>query len=67
MRGKLGAIGADGHLNSVEKALRNLSILDERLAETGRSFTPLSPEEQQTIVEMFRPYAARLAFYRGKP
>lgn len=36
------------------------------LAETGRSFSPFSREEQQTIVEMFRPYAARLAFYRGR-
>jgi len=35
------------------------------LAETGRSFSPLSPEEQQTIVEIFHPYAKRLAFYRG--
>jgi aryl-alcohol dehydrogenase-like predicted oxidoreductase len=35
------------------------------LAETGRSFRPLSPEEQQGIVESFRPFARRLAFYRG--
>ena len=35
------------------------------LAETGRSFSPLSPEEQQELVEIFRPYAKRLAFYRG--
>jgi aryl-alcohol dehydrogenase-like predicted oxidoreductase len=35
------------------------------LAETGRSFSPLSPEEQQAIVEIFRPYARKLAFYRG--
>jgi len=35
------------------------------LAETGRSFSPLSPEEQQAIVETFHPYAKRLAFYRG--
>ena len=35
------------------------------LAETGRSFSPLSPEEQQAIVEIFHPYAKRLAFYRG--
>jgi predicted aldo/keto reductase-like oxidoreductase len=34
-------------------------------AETGRSFSPLSPEEQQAIVEIFHPYAKRLAFYRG--
>lgn len=35
------------------------------LAETGRSFIPLSPEEQQAIVGIFHPYAKRLAFYRG--
>ncbi len=35
------------------------------LAETGRSFSPLTPEEQQAIVGMFHPYAKRLAFYRG--
>ena len=35
------------------------------LAETGRSFSPLLPEAQQAIVEIFRPYAKRLAFYRG--
>ena len=35
------------------------------LAETGRSFSPLSPDEQQAIVGMFHPYARRLAFYRG--
>jgi aryl-alcohol dehydrogenase-like predicted oxidoreductase len=35
------------------------------LAETGRSFSPLSPEEQQAIVGLFNPYARRLAFYRG--
>jgi aryl-alcohol dehydrogenase-like predicted oxidoreductase len=35
------------------------------LAGTGRSFSPLSPEEEQAIVGMFHPYARRLAFYRG--
>ncbi len=35
------------------------------LAETGRNTSPLSPEDQQGIVEMFSPYAKRLAFYRG--
>jgi aryl-alcohol dehydrogenase-like predicted oxidoreductase len=35
------------------------------LAETGRSFSPLSPDEQRTIVDAFHPYAGRLAFYRG--
>lgn len=35
------------------------------LAETGRSFSPLSPEELQAIVGIFHPYAKRLAFYRG--
>ena len=35
------------------------------LAETGRNSNPLSPEEQQGLVEFFRPYAKKLAFYRG--
>jgi hypothetical protein len=35
------------------------------LVETGRGFSPLSPDEQQAIVELFHPYARRLAFYRG--
>ncbi len=35
------------------------------LAESGRNFSPLSPDEQQAIVGIFHPYAKRLAFYRG--
>jgi predicted aldo/keto reductase-like oxidoreductase len=35
------------------------------LAETGRNFSPLSREELQGVVEIFRPYARKLAFYRG--
>jgi aryl-alcohol dehydrogenase-like predicted oxidoreductase len=35
------------------------------LAETGRSFSPLNREELQDMVEIFRPYARKLAFYRG--
>jgi len=35
------------------------------LAETGRNTSLLSPKEQRDIVEIFRPYAKRLAFYRG--
>jgi len=34
------------------------------LAEAGRNFTPLTREEQQKIVGIFRPYAERLSFYR---
>ncbi len=37
----------------------------ETLAETGKRFLPLSHEEQAMLVEAFRPYAERLAFYRG--
>ncbi|MEN6441266.1 MAG: aldo/keto reductase [Syntrophobacter sp.] len=37
----------------------------QTLAETSQSFTPLTHEEQQAIVDAFRPYAERLAFYRG--
>jgi predicted aldo/keto reductase-like oxidoreductase len=37
----------------------------QTLTETGRSFSPLSPEERQAIVGIFHPYAKKLAFYRG--
>ena len=37
----------------------------QTLAETGRTLGLLGPQEQQGIVELFRPYARRLAFYRG--
>jgi predicted aldo/keto reductase-like oxidoreductase len=35
------------------------------LARIGRHFEPLSPEEQQQILDFYSPYARRLAFYRG--
>jgi aryl-alcohol dehydrogenase-like predicted oxidoreductase len=35
------------------------------LAETGRQFRPLSAEEQKRLVDLFRPQAERLAYYRG--
>ncbi len=35
------------------------------LAEAGRDPRPMSEEEQNTLVEAFRPHARRLAFYRG--
>jgi aryl-alcohol dehydrogenase-like predicted oxidoreductase len=35
------------------------------LAATGRGFTPMEPEEQAGLVDMFRPYARKLAYYRG--
>ena len=35
------------------------------LAGTGRNFSPLSAQEQQDIVDLYRPHARRLAFYRG--
>ncbi len=35
------------------------------LARIGRHFEPLSPEEQQRILDLYSPYAQRLAFYRG--
>jgi predicted aldo/keto reductase-like oxidoreductase len=35
------------------------------LARIGRRFQPLSPEEQQEILDLYSPYARRLAFYRG--
>lgn len=35
------------------------------LAHNGRSFEPLTPSEQKQLVDSFRPYARRLAYYRG--
>jgi aryl-alcohol dehydrogenase-like predicted oxidoreductase len=35
------------------------------LAQAGREFKPMSEEEQRRLVELFKPYARRLAFYRG--
>jgi hypothetical protein len=35
------------------------------LARLGREFEPLTPEEEEGLVELFRPHSGRLAFYRG--
>ena len=35
------------------------------LAGGGRGWGPFSPEEQAAVVDFFRPYAKKLAFYRG--
>jgi aryl-alcohol dehydrogenase-like predicted oxidoreductase len=35
------------------------------LAASAQSFSPLSPEEQQDLIDLYRPYAKRLAYYRG--
>lgn len=35
------------------------------LARTGRELEPLSGEEEERLLALFRPYARRLAFYRG--
>lgn len=35
------------------------------LAEAGRNFEPLSKEEEMHLLELFRPHAGRLAYYRG--
>jgi aryl-alcohol dehydrogenase-like predicted oxidoreductase len=35
------------------------------LAAAGRQFQPLAEEEQDWLVEQFRPHARRLAYYRG--
>lgn len=37
----------------------------EVLAQGGRQFEPLSPEEHRIIIQAFQPVARRLAFYRG--
>jgi len=37
----------------------------ETLAQAGRTFAPLSPEEHRSIIQIFQPVARRLAFYRS--
>jgi predicted aldo/keto reductase-like oxidoreductase len=37
----------------------------QTLAHGGRDWKPFSPEEQKEIIDFFRPYAAKLAHYRG--
>jgi aryl-alcohol dehydrogenase-like predicted oxidoreductase len=36
------------------------------LAEVGRNFEPLAEEEEKRLLELFRPQARRLAFYRAE-
>jgi aryl-alcohol dehydrogenase-like predicted oxidoreductase len=35
------------------------------LARAGSEFEPLTPDEEVSLMELFRPHARRLAFYRG--
>lgn len=35
------------------------------LANTGRHFSPMEPEEQEGLIKAFEPHARKLAFYRG--
>ncbi len=37
----------------------------QQLARVGRKFEPVNPEEEKRLLELFRPHARRLAFYRG--
>jgi len=37
----------------------------QALAKVGREFEPLAAEEEENLIGFFRPYARRLAFYRG--
>jgi len=37
-----------------------------RLAKASRNFKPLAEEEERRLLELFRPQAGRLAFYRGE-
>jgi hypothetical protein len=36
-----------------------------QLGRAGRGLVPMDADEQSRIVDAFRPYAGRLAFYRG--
>ena len=37
----------------------------QTLAQVGREFQPLTEEEEMKLLELFRPHARRLAYYRG--
>jgi aryl-alcohol dehydrogenase-like predicted oxidoreductase len=37
----------------------------QTLAETGRTYTPMTLEEQEKLVTTFKPFAKQLAYYRG--
>lgn len=37
----------------------------QTLARAGRDFKPMPQEEQEQLIETFRPYARKMAFYRG--
>ena len=37
----------------------------QTLAAVGRDFQPLSPREQEDLIQRFAPYARQLAYYRG--
>ncbi len=37
----------------------------QALARVGRDFEPMPQEEQEQLMEAFRPYAGKMAFYRG--
>jgi aryl-alcohol dehydrogenase-like predicted oxidoreductase len=37
----------------------------EALARVGRNFQPLAAEEEKKLLDLFRPHARRLAYYRG--
>ena len=37
----------------------------QKLAQLGREFQPLDTEEEERLLELFRPHARRMAYYRG--
>jgi hypothetical protein len=37
----------------------------QTLAQVGREFWPLAAEEEKWLLELFRPHARRMAYYRG--
>jgi predicted aldo/keto reductase-like oxidoreductase len=37
----------------------------QTLADVGRSFTPMTAEEQEKLITAFKPFAKHLAYYRG--
>lgn len=51
----------------ITAAIVGCSTLQEvqTLAKAGREFEPLTSEDEKKLVELFRPHARRIAFYRG--
>jgi predicted aldo/keto reductase-like oxidoreductase len=54
--------------HDITLAIAGCSTTDEvkKLAGTGRDFTPMTVDEMRELEDVYRPYAEKLAYYRGK-